>query len=667
MLWRPDAPAQAPPAMLGVALLLLEVAEASLLTSAILRHREVPFRDCMRRAARRDEALQEVLQRASPGCRSGLQDFYCRRVAAVPGIRRSPPMARHCAPEGGPLPVAAEASPVRSRVVFFVLAAGYEGNLLRLIRRLQALAHHILVHIDTKRPEYFARAAQALHGVAAVDVVSKLRVNRGGVSTLNAWLFGISWLLSNAGEWDYYINLNDSDYPIASLATLSSFLWLNHGANFVNVGSAFKDCDCGRFLVYECGDELYSIAPETQYPRRPELHHASGPNLVAVSRALADYINATQSTPGEPVQQILEDLGILQQPDEKFFQTVMLNSPFCRAHVRWSFHIWDRPGLKADDKSPEVAGPELKMLTPPLLSDAFLPRLVEVKERRLAVFFARKFDNNRTAAMQDAIDAAGDSADSAGSWHALGGVADLWARALLSALLGPGAEVAGTAVLRREREGALGGGPPVVAPTRLRARVRAPCASSSSPESAAQRARRCAGLVALEELGWRMAAALGAAPQASGLPLIGAIRIGAGWSPERMDFNGAVAAIPEAQAGGITAVIYWSHAWVAQREGTAEQELEVVWLEASGRRVRGRDGIVATNTMVSWLAPAAALLPAPGEWSIEVRMGGVLVGTRPFYICSAACEGISAQAAQRYFRAAAPARGQAAERGASRT
>lgn len=140
-----------------------------------------------------------------------------------------------------------------------------------------------------------------------------------------------------------------------------------------------------------------------------------------------------------------------------------------------------------------------------------------------------------------------------------------------------------------------------------------------------------------------------------------------------LNFPFATSALPPdpessmAQAGGITAVIYWSHAWVAQREGTAEQELEVVWLEASGRRVRGRDGIVATNTMVSWLAPAAALLPAPGEWSIEVRMGGVLVGTRPFYICSAACEGISAQAAQRYFRAAAPARGQAAERGASRT
>lgn len=32
--------------------------------------------------------------------------------------------------------------------------------------------------------------------------------------------------------------------------------------------------------------------------------------------------------------------------------------PFCQRHVRWGFHIWDRPGLSPDQASPEVAGPD---------------------------------------------------------------------------------------------------------------------------------------------------------------------------------------------------------------------------------------------------------------------------------------------------------------------
>lgn len=59
-----------------------------------------------------------------------------------------------------------------------------------------------------------------------------------------------------------------------------------------------QDCDCGRYLVFECKDELYSIAPELQYPRRPQLQHASGPNLVAITKDMAMYIDPLAGSPG---------------------------------------------------------------------------------------------------------------------------------------------------------------------------------------------------------------------------------------------------------------------------------------------------------------------------------------------------------------------------------
>ena len=72
-----------------------------------------------------------------------------------------------------------------------------------------------------------------------------------------------------------------------ALEFLRRHLLLQLGANFIMVGKSFKDCDCGRYLVYECGDELYSVVPEEQYPRRPGLAHATGPNLVALSYPFA--------------------------------------------------------------------------------------------------------------------------------------------------------------------------------------------------------------------------------------------------------------------------------------------------------------------------------------------------------------------------------------------
>ncbi|CAE7548970.1 oxt [Symbiodinium necroappetens] len=454
-------------------------------------------------------------------------------------------------------------------------------NVGRLLQRLVPAARHVLVHVDEKRPDYLQSLEESVGRLGLGDKVSlrsKYRVNRGGVSTLRAWLWGMSWLLQNVEGWDYYINLNDSDYPVADLSSLRRFLWLNNGSNFVNVGSAYKDCDCGRYLVYECRDELYSIAPETRYPRRPELQHASGPNLVAITWAFASYIDTNKGVALTPVQQVLKDLSILQQPDEKFFQTMSLNSPFCQRHVRWGFHIWDRPRLAPDTSSPEVAGPELKMLTPPVLNESFWPVLSEVKSKGMAVFFARKFDNNLTRSLQDRIDAAvdGRSSDfgSGPGWLAVKGASSrAWLKALLhaDALASPERLEVGE---EGPRDGVYFG------VQRYRASAAFPCTELLQESRLARRRCSVRGRAVMEELAFRPPEDAVNLSAVSRSPLLAALRVGTGWSPEHFSLHMA-SVVPLEDLRQVDLVLYWSHA--AVRGGDSSEATALVRVCSSWR------------------------------------------------------------------------------------
>eukprot|EP00439_Symbiodinium_sp_Y106_P042995 s3343_g5.t1 len=455
------------------------------------------------------ELLQVLVKAGKPSCQGPKEP----RLELRPGEGKDESWQRRCA------------------------GAGIKG-VGRLLQRLVPVARHVLVHVDEKRPDYLQSLEESVGRLGLGDKVSlrsKYRVNRGGVSTLTAWLWGMSWLLQNVEGWDYFINLNDSDYPVAELSSLQRFLWLNNGSNFVNVGSAYKDCDCGRYLVYECRDELYSIAPETRYPRRPELQHASGPNLVAITWAFASYIDTNRGVALTPVQQVLEDLSILQQPDEKFFQTMSLNSPFCQRHVRWGFHIWDRPRLAPDTSSPEVAGPELKMLTPPVLNESFWPVLSEVKSKGMAVFFARKFDNNQTRSLQDRIDAAVDrrSTDfgSGPRWLAVKGASSrAWLKALFhaDALASPERLEVWE---EQPRDGVYFG------LQRYRASATVPCTDLLQESRLARRRCSATGQAVLEELAFRPIEDAMNLSAVSRSPLLAALRVGTGWSPEHFSLH----------------------------------------------------------------------------------------------------------------------------------
>ncbi|CAK8993299.1 unnamed protein product [Durusdinium trenchii] len=285
-------------------------------------------------------------------------------------------------------------------------------------------------------------------------------------------------------------------------------------------------------------------------------------------------------------------------------------SPFCRRHVRWGFHIWDRPNLAPDAASPEVAGPELKMLTPPLLSQSFFQRLVDVKRQRMAVFFARKFDNNRTKELQDQIDAL----ETSGRWAPVRSGLEEWVKALMLGFANESvANITNLEVWQHET------GPVFFHVERFRGRLSLPCA------------RRCrlTGHLVVEELAAR--SPMISQSEANGQsPLLVALRVGLGWDVETFSF-GTMSVIPEHSGKDLELVMYWSHAAARRSEERPPQELEVRWLGPRHRpSITWRSSW--SSQLVSWAPMPSEGRVEPGEWKVEVWLAGQLQGLRRFHV-----------------------------------
>lgn len=93
----------------------------------------------------------------------------------------------------------------------------------------------------------------------------------GGASLLRMLLSSMQGLLSSNWEWDFVINLSESDFPVKTLTQLEEFLSANRDKNFVKshgrevqrfiqkqgLDKTFVECDAhmwrqgDRSIVYE--------------------------------------------------------------------------------------------------------------------------------------------------------------------------------------------------------------------------------------------------------------------------------------------------------------------------------------------------------------------------------------------------------------------------------
>lgn len=195
-------------------------------------------------------------------------------------------------------------------------------------------------------------------------------------------------LLYSDWEWDFVINLSESDYPVKTVTQLTQFLSANQNKNFVKSHGR----EVQRFIqkqgldktFVECDAHMWRQG-DRQLPWGIQID--GGSDWIALSRPFVNYI--ANKTPDKLISGLITVFQYTLLPAESFFHTALRNSKFCDTYVDNNLHVtnWKRKlGCKCQYKhvvdwcgcSPNDFRPD----------DWLRIQTTETKQ----LFFARKFE-----------------------------------------------------------------------------------------------------------------------------------------------------------------------------------------------------------------------------------------------------------------------------------
>uniref|UniRef100_A0A1B0BVC3 protein xylosyltransferase n=1 Tax=Glossina palpalis gambiensis TaxID=67801 RepID=A0A1B0BVC3_9MUSC len=279
----------------------------------------------------------------------------------------------------------------RVRIAFLLTLNGRAlRQVHRLLKALYDPQHVYYIHVD-KRQDYLYRNLIELETQFPNTRLARTRFSTiwGGASLLTMLMKCMEDLLSSTYQWDFVINLSESDFPVKKLEKLVDFLTANRDRNFVKSHGR----ETQRFIqkqgldktFVECDTHMWRVG-DRQLPQGIQID--GGSDWVALSRPFVEYV-ITQKANDILLKGLITIFRHTLLPAESFFHTVLRNSLFCHTYVDNNLHVtnWKRKlGCKCQYKhvvdwcgcSPNDFKPE------------DWSRLQNTENKML--FFARKFE-----------------------------------------------------------------------------------------------------------------------------------------------------------------------------------------------------------------------------------------------------------------------------------
>lgn len=223
------------------------------------------------------------------------------------------------------------------------------GRAVRQVRRLIKALYHVqsyfFIHVDS-RQDYLFRELLPLETQFANIRLSRWRLSTiwGGASLLSMMLHCMEEVLDivDWNDWDFFINLSESDFPIKTHKELIAFLTKNKKKNFLK--SHGKDTQ--RFITrqgldktfHECDTHMWRIG-NRELPMGIRID--GGSDWVAISRDFVWFVVHDSSELTVGLKTIFRQTLL---PAESFFHILLQNSKFCETSVDNNLHVtnWKR-------------------------------------------------------------------------------------------------------------------------------------------------------------------------------------------------------------------------------------------------------------------------------------------------------------------------------------
>ncbi|KAL9267724.1 Beta-glucuronosyltransferase GlcAT14B-like protein [Drosera capensis] len=256
-----------------------------------------------------------------------------------------------------PPPPPAELPPPR----FAYLISGSKGDLEKLWRTLKSVYHPLMqyvIHLDLEssaeeRLELASRVEKEpfFSKIGNVYMIKKANmVTYRGPTMVSNTLHACAILLRKNSEWDWFINLSASDYPLVSQDDLIyTFSKLNRSLNFIEHTSrlGWKAGQRAMPLIIDPGlysrkkSDIFWVQPKRSLPTAFKLF--TGSAWMVLSRAFVEYL--IWGWDNLPRTTLMYYANFVSSP-EGYFHTVICNAPeFAKTAVNHDLHYisWDTP------------------------------------------------------------------------------------------------------------------------------------------------------------------------------------------------------------------------------------------------------------------------------------------------------------------------------------
>ncbi|GAV72303.1 Branch domain-containing protein [Cephalotus follicularis] len=244
---------------------------------------------------------------------------------------------------------------------FAYLVSGSKGDLDKLWRTLKALYHprnQYVVHLDLESPaeERMELASRVEKDPMFAKVGNVLMITKANMVTYKGptmvanTLHACAILLKRSKDWDWFINLSASDYPLITQDDLiHTFSTLNRDLNFIEHTSSlgWKEDKRAMPLIIDPGlykstkSDIFWVQPSRSLPTAFKLF--TGSAWMVLSHSFVEY--CVWGWDNLPRSLLMYYTNFVSSP-EGYFQTVICNVPeYARTAVNHDLHYiaWDVP------------------------------------------------------------------------------------------------------------------------------------------------------------------------------------------------------------------------------------------------------------------------------------------------------------------------------------
>ncbi|XP_010479843.1 PREDICTED: beta-glucuronosyltransferase GlcAT14A-like isoform X1 [Camelina sativa] len=244
---------------------------------------------------------------------------------------------------------------------FAYLVSGSKGDLESLWRTLRAVYHprnQYIVHLDLESPvnersELASRIKKdpMFSNIGNVYMIAKANlVTYTGPTMVANTLHACAILLKRSPDWDWFINLSASDYPLVTQDDLLyTFSTLDRSLNFIehtsNLGWKYKKramplmIDPGLYMLNK--SDVFWVSSKRSLPAAFKLF--TGSAWMALSHSFVEHV--IWGWDNLPRTLLMYYTNFVSSP-EGYFHTVICNTPeFSKTVVNHDLHYiaWDKP------------------------------------------------------------------------------------------------------------------------------------------------------------------------------------------------------------------------------------------------------------------------------------------------------------------------------------